>query len=152
MNVYQSRAKERSSVWSWKNTKWQLFKLRYRVEDPNPRLECFGTTPCFLGGDLRVNEQVVLTVMHTIFLQGHNRIARQLRALNPEWDDERIYQEARKIVGAIAQVITYQEYLPEILGPFSGSTVQKNPNMSLMPYCSFHHSSLSVSQKIVQIC
>ena len=85
-------------------------------EDPNPRLACPGDTPCFRGGDLRANEQVVLTVMHTIFLREHNRIARQLATLNPQWDDERIYQEARKIVGAIAQVITYQEYLPEILG------------------------------------
>ena len=85
-------------------------------EDPNPRLECFGTTPCFRGGDLRANEQVALTVMHTIFLREHNRIAKKLDTFNPQWDDERIYQEARKIVGAIAQVITYQEYLPEILG------------------------------------
>ena len=85
-------------------------------EDPNPRLACPGDTPCFRGGDLRANEQVVLTIMHTIFLREHNRIARQLGRLNPQWDDERIYQEARKIVGAIAQVITFQEYLPEILG------------------------------------
>ena len=84
--------------------------------DPNPRLACPGSTPCFRAGDLRANEQVVLTVMHTIFLREHNRIAKQLGILNPQWDDERIYQEARKIVGAINQVITYQEYLPEMLG------------------------------------
>ncbi|XP_065909545.1 lactoperoxidase-like [Dysidea avara] len=84
--------------------------------DPNPRLECPGERECFLGGDIRANEQVVLTVMHTIFLRLHNKIARRLGALNPTWLDERIYQEARKIVGAIAQVITFDEYLPEILG------------------------------------
>ena len=84
--------------------------------DPNPRLECPGETECFLAGDIRVNEQVVLTVMHTIFVRLHNKIARRLGALNPNWLDERIYQEARKIVGAIAQVITYDEYLPEMLG------------------------------------
>ena len=102
-------------------------------EDPDPREECPGTTPCFRGGDLRANEQVVLTVMHTVFLREHNRIARQLGALNPQWDDERIFQEARKIVGAIAQVITYKEYLPEMLG-------QVNLDRLLGPYAGYDPS------------
>ena len=116
-NVYGSLPEEEKELRAFKNGLLREGTIRGTLpEDPNPRMECFGDTPCFRAGDLRVNEQVVLTIMHTIFLREHNRIATQLGLLNPQWDDERIYQEARKIVGAIAQVITFQEYLPEMLG------------------------------------
>ena len=72
---------------------------------------------CFLGGDIRVNEQVVLTTMHTIFFREHNRVVNVLSSLNPHWDGEKLYQEARKVVIAEWQNIVYSEYLPKILGP-----------------------------------
>ncbi|CAH1270785.1 PXDN [Branchiostoma lanceolatum] len=76
-----------------------------------------GSETCSQAGDVRVNEQPGLTSMHTVFLREHNRIARRLSQLNPRWDDDRVFFETRKIVGALMQKITYGEDLPHVLGP-----------------------------------
>ncbi|NWU98618.1 PERM Myeloperoxidase, partial [Upupa epops] len=72
--------------------------------------------PCFLAGEFRASEMLELACMHTLFLREHNRLARGLKRLNPHWNGEKLYQEARKILGAMMQVITYRDYLPLLLG------------------------------------
>ncbi|XP_078362045.1 peroxidasin homolog [Oculina patagonica] len=85
--------------------------------------------PCFRAGDIRVNENQALMAIHALFVREHNRIASYLHVLNPMWDNERLFQEARRIVGALMQHITYNEWL-EVL--FS-ETLRKNAGVMLEP-------------------
>uniref|UniRef100_A0A8I3Q2P6 Lactoperoxidase n=1 Tax=Canis lupus familiaris TaxID=9615 RepID=A0A8I3Q2P6_CANLF len=81
-----------------------------------PLLPFSAAARCFLAGDRRANEQLALTAMHTLWFREHNRVAAALSALNPHWDGDTLYHEARKIVGAQLQHITYSHWLPKILG------------------------------------
>ncbi|XP_029018196.1 eosinophil peroxidase-like [Betta splendens] len=83
--------------------------------DPNSRPP--KEVQCFVAGDIRSSENIALTSIHTLMLREHNRLARALAKLNPHWDGDRLYHEARKIMGAYFQIITYRDYLPLIVGP-----------------------------------
>ncbi|XP_061577700.1 LOW QUALITY PROTEIN: thyroid peroxidase [Cololabis saira] len=67
-------------------------------------------------GDSRANEHLGLIALHTLFLREHNRLVQDLHRLNPHWSPDTLYQEARKIIGAAQQVLTWERYLPRILG------------------------------------
>uniref|UniRef100_A0A182QQU6 Uncharacterized protein n=1 Tax=Anopheles farauti TaxID=69004 RepID=A0A182QQU6_9DIPT len=92
---------------------------------------------CFTAGDIRVNEQLGLTAMHILWMREHNRLAEQLRRINPHWDGDKLYYESRKIVGAIMQHITYDHWLPLVigergmaqLGPYGGYDPTVNPTI-----------------------
>ena len=70
----------------------------------------------FKAGDPRVGEQQQLTSMHTVFAREHNRIADTLSDANPDWSGEQVYQESRALVGAQIQAVTYNDWLPKLLG------------------------------------
>ena len=74
-------------------------------------------TTLFVAGDVRVNEQIGLTAMHTLFVREHNRLAGIIATQNPDLSGDEIYELARKIVGAHIQNITFSEFLPLLLGP-----------------------------------
>ena len=79
----------------------------------------------FLAGDVRANEQVGLTTMHTLFVREHNYWARLIQKQQPYLDDDGIYYRARAIVGAEIQIITYRDFIPRLLGrnallPYAG--------------------------------
>lgn len=57
-----------------------------------------------------------LTAQQVMFLREHNRVADMLQKMNPNMCDEDIYQEARKIVIAEYQHITFAHWLPHVIG------------------------------------
>ncbi|XP_018343646.1 PREDICTED: peroxidase-like isoform X1 [Trachymyrmex septentrionalis] len=71
---------------------------------------------CYNSGDDRVNVHPQLAAIHTVWHREHNRVVDKLARLNPEWSDEILFQEARRIVIAEIQHITYKEWLPILLG------------------------------------
>ncbi|XP_077547846.1 salivary peroxidase/catechol oxidase-like [Haemaphysalis longicornis] len=72
---------------------------------------------CFRSGDFRLNQNLGLVTLHTLFFREHNRIAGNLCAINPHWDDERAFQVTRRIVESRYQNVVFNEWLPEIIGP-----------------------------------
>lgn len=106
------------------------------IKDPAP------TSNFFLAGDVRSNENIGLTSMHTMWVREHNRLAEEIAAsdfadadlTDPEVDEE-IYQRARQIVVGLIQNITYNEFLPSTLGfnaidTYSGYDPTVDPSMT----------------------
>lgn len=94
-----------------------------------------GDDGMFQAGDVRANEQSGLTAMHTIWMREHNNIASELASQNPDLSDEELFQGARKQVIAEQQAITFNEYLPELLGDnnisaYQGYNPTVNPQIS----------------------
>lgn len=70
----------------------------------------------FVAGDVRVNENIELTSIQTLFMREHNRLAGQIAQNNPGLTDEQIYQRARAAVIAEIESITFNQWLPALLG------------------------------------
>ncbi|GAB0096539.1 Haem peroxidase domain superfamily, animal type [Sergentomyia squamirostris] len=92
---------------------------KFALDEDNilPRVDNCTSKACYKAGDSRVNQTPFLAVMQSIFYRHHNRVAMMLSTLNPHWDDERCYQETRRIVIAQYQHIIYTEFLPAFFGP-----------------------------------
>lgn len=119
--IYGSDAQKAAELRSFKNGRLIAFhefnrELLPLSRDPKFCASLRDKNTCFNAGDTRVNQIISLTTLHTLFMREHNRIAAELLLLNPHWSDEILYQETKRIVTGILQHITYNEYLPLIVG------------------------------------
>lgn len=104
----------------------------------------------FVAGDVRVNENIELTAIQTVWLREHNRLAGLIQGANPILGDEEIYQQARRQVVAEFQHVTYNEYLPALLGQgalrtYSGYKPWVNPGVAN----EFAHAAFRVGHSLL---
>ena len=90
----------------------------------------------FLAGDVRCNEHLGLIAMHNLFVREHNYWASKIYKKCPKMCDEEIYQKAKIIVEAEIQAITFNEFLPCILGsdilkPYTGYNPDVDPSIDI---------------------
>ncbi|XP_076461680.1 salivary peroxidase/catechol oxidase-like [Babylonia areolata] len=121
--IYGSDDPEMKRLRAFKEGRMKVRRSQGRHKDDLPRstgkdamcLKITQTDFCPLAGDDRVNVYPPLTALHTMFVRYHNYVAQQLALTHPEYDDEVLFQEARKIVIAVLQRITHKEFLPRLL-------------------------------------
>ncbi|XP_063533682.1 peroxidasin homolog [Cydia strobilella] len=165
--LYASSARQSDKLRLFRNGMLQYGRVQNRrpLLPPERRDElCRGgavSSDCFKSGDARVNEHPGLVAAHIVWLRQHNRMAQELAHLNPHWSDEKVYQETRKIVGAMIQHITYREFLPIVLGQevmrlFDLEPLKKgyykgySPKINPSPASSFSSAAFRFGHSLVQ--
>lgn len=95
----------------------------------------------FAAGDVRANENILLTAFHVLWLREHNKVATELSEAFPDFGDELLFDIARSIVIAEYQSIVYNEWLPRLLGPDQLPAADYAYNTSLDPSISAFFST-----------
>jgi len=126
--------------------------------DPNAPFQAMipGDEKWFVAGDIRANENVLLTSMHTTFMREHNRQCDLIKTEHPDWNDEQIYQRARKIVGALEQSVCMNEWLPYMTGSdlpeYEGFDSDVNPQISNnFSAAAFRYGHTTINSKILRM-
>ena len=100
-----------------------------------------------------IRDRVGLLAMQTIWLREHNRVATELREVNPHWSGDTLYYEARRIVIAEMQHITYAEWLPIFMGDegmgMLGQYEGYNPNVDVSISNVFATAALRIGHTII---
>ncbi|XP_065217252.1 peroxidase-like [Planococcus citri] len=91
------------------------------LDKPNPL--CFldsNKAGCFKSTDFGVNQNIQFMALHVVLLRVHNKLCDELKKINaqiPEWQtDEKLYQEAKRILSAILQHIMFGRISEIIFG------------------------------------
>ena len=72
----------------------------------------------FVSGDSRIMENSVLAGIQAQWLRMHNFFAQELGNIRPDWrsNDNIMYEEAKKVLSALHQRYTYEDWLPTLIG------------------------------------
>lgn len=95
---------------SMRNMTGGLFNM-----NANDVLPSLGTNG-YEAGDARVNQTPWLALWHSLLYRLHNYIAKRLATVNKHWDDDRLFNESRRISIAVYEHLTYNQWLPTVLG------------------------------------
>ena len=76
--------------------------------------------------------QFSLFILCEVISAFHDPACRQLQNINPHWDDEKLYQESRRILNAEYQHILYNEFLPTLIGTQVGVSLATRCKISWM--------------------
>ncbi|KAI4787846.1 hypothetical protein KUCAC02_036215 [Chaenocephalus aceratus] len=109
--------------------------------------------PCFIAGDTRADENIALTSIHTLFMREHNRLARELKRINPQWDSETLYQEARKIMGLTHSCLCSGTICLALeLGHYPGYNAHVNPSIAnVFATAAFRFAHLAIQPVVFRL-
>lgn len=109
----------------------------------------------FVAGDIRANENSLLTTFHTLFVREHNRLCEVYQEKHPSWDDERLYQKSRRVVTGLLQSIVYDEWLPAMgveVEEYAGYDPNVDPSISnVFAAAAFRLGHTLLSSEIVRM-
>jgi prostaglandin-endoperoxide synthase 2 len=66
-----------------------------------------------MGSDVS-NTQIGYSMLNTLFLREHNRIAREIAETNPRWNEDRVFYAARSVLTAMLIRVVIEEYINHI--------------------------------------
>jgi hypothetical protein len=112
------------------------------------------------SGDSRVDENLYLTAIHSLYFRNHNRIATYLKTQFPSWTDDELFFRARDVNIGVFQRQVYEEYLPqtfrkkyvhEFLGNYEGYQIAEDPRITSSFDIAFRvaHSQVSLPPYII---
>lgn len=98
---------------------WSKFELPPGQREGKSCIDSSENQRCFAGGDSRLMENVLLSGLQAQWLRSHNIFAAELAKFRPDWksNDHILYEESKKILAALHQRYTYDDWLPILIGP-----------------------------------
>ncbi len=125
-----------TSVDGYAPTMGQLREIYPTLDADHPELIAGApTNDAYVGGDIRINENIALTSMHSVWIAEHNNQVDKLQSAHPDWTQNQLFDAARVVVEAQYQNVVFNEYLPFLLGAenipeYSGYNPNIDPSIS----------------------